>query len=95
MPVNKILCEGARVSAGDVVEVVMERDEEKRTVAPPPGLKKALAGNKAAEANWQKLPFTHKKEMAQAILGAKQEETRLRRLEKIMQVLKSGTKWTG
>ena len=95
MPVNKTLCEGARVAAGDVVEVVMERDEEERTVEAPPLLKKALAKSKAAEENWRKLSFTHKKEMAQAILGAKQEETRLRRLMKIVQVLKSGSKWTG
>jgi uncharacterized protein YdeI (YjbR/CyaY-like superfamily) len=27
--------------------------------------------------------------------GAKQEETRVRRLAKVMQVLETGTKWTG
>jgi len=58
-------------------------------------LKKALAKNKTAQANWQKLSFTHKKEMALAIVGAKQEETRTRRLEKIMEILKTGAKWTG
>jgi len=51
--------------------------------------------NKAARVNWDKLAFTHKKEMAQSILGAKQEETRTRRLAKIMDVLKTGKKWTG
>ncbi|HXC43264.1 MAG TPA: YdeI/OmpD-associated family protein [Candidatus Dormibacteraeota bacterium] len=73
----------------------MERDEEKRTVDAPPLLKKELAKNKTARANWEKLAFTHKKEMAQAILGAKREETRTRRLAKVMDVLKTGTKWTG
>jgi uncharacterized protein YdeI (YjbR/CyaY-like superfamily) len=58
-------------------------------------LKKALAKNKTAQANWQKLSFTHKKEMALAILGAKQEETRARRLAKVVEVLKTGKKWTG
>jgi len=95
MPVNRALCEGAGVEPGDIVDVVMERDEAERTVEAPPLLKKALAKNKAAQANWQKLSFTNKKEMAQAILGAKQEETRTRRLEKVMQVLTSGTKWKG
>jgi hypothetical protein len=95
MPVNKTLCQGARVQPGDIVEVVLERDEEERTVEAPPVLKKALAKNKAAEANWQKLSFTHKKEMALAIVGAKQEETRTRRLGEIMQILKSGARWTG
>jgi hypothetical protein len=95
MPVNSTLCRGAGVKPGDHVEVVMERDEEKRTVDAPPLLKKELAKNKAARANWEKLAFTHKKEMAQSILGAKQEETRTRRLAKIMDVLKTGTTWTG
>src|SRR5579863_8289594 len=36
MPVNSTLCRGAGVRAGDHVEVVMERDEEKRTVDAPP-----------------------------------------------------------
>jgi hypothetical protein len=95
MPVNKKLCEGAGVRPGDTVDVVMERDEEARTVEAPLALKKELAKNKAAQANWEKLSFTHKKEMALAIAGAKQEETRARRLGKIMQILKSGAKWTG
>jgi hypothetical protein len=95
MPVNKVLCRGAGVQPGDMVDVVMERDEEERTVEAPAGLKKALAKNKVAKANWEKLSFTHKKEMALAIVGAKQEETRARRLGKIVEILKSGAKWTG
>src|SRR5271167_4655837 len=95
MPVNKLLLAGAGAQPGDMVDVVMERDEEERTVEAPPLLKKALAKNKTAQANWEKLSFTHKKEMALAIVGAKQEETRARRLEKIVEILKTGAKWTG
>jgi hypothetical protein len=95
MPVNKALCAGAGARPGDMVDVVMERDEEVRTVEAPPPLKKALAKNKTARANWEKLPFTHKKEIAIWIEGAKKQETRERRLTKAMQVLEKGTKWTG
>jgi Flp pilus assembly protein CpaB len=95
MPVNKKLCEGAGVQPGDTVDVVMERDEEERTVEAPAVLKKALAKDMAAQTNWEKLSFSHKKEMALAILGAKQEETRTRRLAKIVEILKTGAKWTG
>jgi hypothetical protein len=95
MPVNKLLRAGSGAEPGDMVDVVMERDDEERTVEAPPTLKKALAKSKPAQANWQKLSFTNKKEMALAILGAKQEETRTRRLEKIMKILKTGAKWTG
>jgi hypothetical protein len=95
MPVNKALRASAGVKAGDIVDVVMERDDGERTVEAPAGLKKELEKNKAAKANWEKLAFTPKKEMAERILGAKQEETRARRLAKVMQVLEKGTKWTG
>ena len=95
MPVNKMLRQGAGAQPGDFVDVVMERDEEERTVEAPPLLKKELAKNKVAQANWQKLSFTHKKEMALAIVGAKQEETRARRLAKIVEILKTGARWNG
>src|SRR5450631_2972121 len=46
MPVNKTLCQGAGVEPGDVVDVVMKRDVEERTVEAPPELKKELAKSK-------------------------------------------------
>jgi len=95
MAVNKSMREGAGVKAGDRVEVVMERDLEERTVVAPPQLKKALAKQKKAQANWDKMSFSHKKEIARWIAEAKQEETRARRLAKAMEILKTGTKWTG
>jgi hypothetical protein len=95
MPVNKTLCQGAGVQAGDLVDVVMERDSEERTMEAPAELKKELAKSKKAQQRWDGLAFTHKKEMAVSITGAKQEGTRKRRLAKVMQVLKSGEKWTG
>lgn len=95
MPVNKVLRTGAGVEPGDVADVEMERDEEKRTVEAPALLKKALAKNKAAKAHWDKLSFTHAKEMAKWINEAKQEETRERRLGKVVEVLEKGTTWRG
>jgi hypothetical protein len=95
MPVNKTLRKGAGAEPGDVVEVVMERDEAERTVKPPPELAKELAKSKTARERWDQLAFTHKKEIANSISGAKQEETRKRRLAKVIAVLKTGTKWAG
>jgi hypothetical protein len=95
MPVNKTLCEGAGVKPGDIVDVVMERDEAERTVEPPPQLKKEFVKNKKALARWETLSFSHKKEIALSIREAKQEETRTRRLAKVMRVLTTGAKWTG
>jgi hypothetical protein len=95
MPVNKVLCEGAGVQPGDLVDVVMERDSEERTVETPAELKKELSKSKKAQERWDGLAFTHKKEMANSISGAKQEETRKRRLAKVMGILKTGARWTG
>ncbi|MGB8730945.1 MAG: YdeI/OmpD-associated family protein [Candidatus Sulfotelmatobacter sp.] len=95
MPVNKTLRDGAGAQPGDMVDVVMERDKEKRTVEAPAALKKALTKSKVAKANWEKMAFTHKKEIALWIEAAKQEETKARRVTKAMQVLEKRTKWTG
>jgi len=92
MPVNKTLCQGAGAQPGDTVDVVMERDAEERTVEAPPELKKELSKNRKAQERWEKLAFTHKKEMANSISGARQEETKKRRLSKVMNVLKTGAK---
>lgn len=73
----------------------MERDLQERPVEAPPELKKELAKNRKAKARWDELAFTVKKEMANSLSGAKQEETKKRRLAKVMQVLKTGAKWTG
>lgn len=95
MPVNKTLCQGAGVKPGDIVDVVMQRDAEERTVEPPVELARVLKKSKQARERWEKLSFTHKKKMANSIRGAKQEQTRERRLAKVVSVLETGVKWTG
>jgi hypothetical protein len=95
MVVNKSIRDGAGVNAGDTVAVVMERDEDERVVEVPLALKKAMARNRTAQNKWKALSYTHRKEMAISIRDAKQEETRQRRLAKVMEVLNSDKKWTG
>lgn len=95
MAVNRAMREGARAKAGDVVDVVMEHDEEDRTVEAPPELQRELAKSKKAQERWEELSFTHKKEMANSVRDAKQEETKKRRLTKVMEILKTRAKWTG
>jgi uncharacterized protein YdeI (YjbR/CyaY-like superfamily) len=88
MAVNRSMPDAANAKAGDAVDVVIERDEEARTVEAPPELQKELAKSKKARERWDQLAFTHKKEMAISIRDAKQEETKQRRLAKVMRVLK-------
>lgn len=92
MVVNKKLREGAKVKGNDLINVVMERDTEPRIITPPDDFAKALRKNKEAKAMWDKLSYTHQKEHVQAIEDAKKEETRIRRIEKAIEMLAAGKK---
>jgi hypothetical protein len=78
--VLKSIQDAAGVGFGDYVTVELELDTTPRVVEPPPDLAEAIAGNKAMAANWEKLSFTNKKEMALSLTEARKPETRERRL---------------
>jgi hypothetical protein len=90
--VNKQLRAGANAKSGDTVSLTLERDEEPRIITPPDDLARALRADKAAQAAWDKLSYTHKKEHARAIEDAKRPETRVRRIEKAIAQLVEGKK---
>lgn len=92
MAVNADMRAGAKCKAGDTVAVVMEIDEEKRTVEVPPYLKKVIAGDAKAKAAWEKLSFTHQKEWVRAVEEAKKPETREKRIAAMMEDLKKEKK---
>jgi hypothetical protein len=84
---NKQLQAGAKAKPGDMVAVVMERDTGEWTLEPPAELAKAFRQSKEAKTLWDKLAYTHRKEFAQWISGAKQEETRERRAAKAISMV--------
>jgi len=69
---------------GDEVDVNLELETAPREVEMPPELTAALAADPVAAAAFEKLSFTFRKEHARAISEAKAEQTKQRRLEKIM-----------
>jgi len=79
---------GAGVKAGDFVTIVLEPDTEKREIKIPMPLQRAL-GKKLTE-KLDALSFTHKKEFIVWYSGAKMEDTRARRVEKMKQMLSTG-----
>jgi hypothetical protein len=87
VPVRRDRREAAGVEVGDIVNVTIAPDKEVRRVDPPPELRAVLEKNGAARAEWERLSYTHKREHAEAILLAKQTETRARRVQKILQKL--------
>jgi len=89
MVVNRQMREAGGLSAGQTVSVVMERDDEPRTVEVPADLQAALAKTRGAQEAWARLSFTHQREHVEAINGAKQPETRARRIAKALDHLAS------
>ncbi len=87
MAVNAEMRAGAKCKAGDTVAVVMELDEEKRTIEVPAHLKKVIAGDAQAQEAWGKLSFTHQKEWVRAVEEAKKPETREKRIAAMMEAL--------
>jgi hypothetical protein len=87
MVVNRKMREEGGLTAGETVSVVMERDDEARTIEPPEDLAAALRSDPAALRGWEKSSFTHKREYAEAILEAKRPETRARRIAKAVEQL--------
>lgn len=81
MVINKHMRESAQVKGGETITVTMERDDEPRTVEVPKDFAAALKKNKPAQAVWDKLSYTHRKEHVKAIEEAKRSETRTRRIE--------------
>ena len=73
---------------GDTIDVVVWKDEAERVVAIPPGFK-ALLRKEDLLAAFEKLSYTHRKEHVKWIEEAKKEETRQRRIEKAIAMLKS------
>jgi Bacteriocin-protection, YdeI or OmpD-Associated/Domain of unknown function (DUF1905) len=81
---------GAGVAAGDAVEVVLELDTAPREVEVPAALAEALAADPQAKAIFDGLAFTHRKEYARWIAEAKRDETRQRRVEQAVVMIKEG-----
>lgn len=75
------------IKGGDAIEVEIALDEAPREVAIPPALAKALAKKKGAKAAFDVLSYTARKEAARQVESAKSEETRARRIAKIVEGL--------
>ena len=86
--VNAEARRSAGVKAGDLVDITLEPDSEKREIEIPMALQKAL-GKKLTQ-KLDALSFTHKKEFIVWYSGAKLEDTRARRVVKMKQMLLAG-----
>ena len=86
MAVPKVFRDVANIKAGETITVTMEKDLEKRTVEVPKDFADALKKANLQDV-FSKLSYTHQKEYVRAIVEAKKEETRIRRIEKTIEQL--------
>ena len=87
LPLSAEHRKAAGVQAGDLVDVVIELDLEPRTVEVPDVPAAALAEG-GVMAIFDALSYTNRKEFARQVETAKAEETRNRRIAKIVSKLK-------
>jgi bifunctional DNA-binding transcriptional regulator/antitoxin component of YhaV-PrlF toxin-antitoxin module len=78
--------EAAGAGAGDLITVTLELDEGYRKVDIPPELRDVLTANGLTE-TFDTLTYSKRKEFARQVSEAKAEETKNRRVEKIVQEL--------
>jgi hypothetical protein len=88
--VGKDILEGAGAATGDTVQVELALDDAPRTVDVPADLKAALGKAGAQAKAFAALSFSHKTEYVDWIESAKKPETRLRRVEKTLEMLAAG-----
>ena len=88
IPVRKSHQQAARLDGKDTIEVRLDLDTEKREVKPPADLVEALEAASAWD-RWTDLTYTHQREHVEAIQEAKKPETRLRRIERAVQMVRS------
>jgi len=79
---------------GDTVEIVVWKDEEVRTVEVPAEFERSMK-KEGLLSVFNELSYTHRKEYCRWISEARKEETRLRRLEKAIGMLKKGVRAPG
>jgi hypothetical protein len=78
----------AGVVTGDEVEVEVEFDAEPPVVVEPPDFARALDADPLARRAYDGLAYSHQREHVGAIEGAKRPETRARRIEKAVAMLR-------
>lgn len=78
----------AGVEIGERIDVRIRVDTDERVIEIPLALAEALDADPAVRAAFENLAPSKRKEMARQVAEAKQEETRQRRLEKVLDALR-------
>jgi len=77
-------------SFGDEVTIEFEEDLDPRVIDVPPDLQQALDADPAAHTYFDRLSYTHQKEYVSWIKEAKRDQTRQKRIQQTIDMLKQG-----
>ena len=79
--------EAMGIEIGQTIAVAIEPDTEPRVVEVPEDLRRALSKNAVARRRFEALAPSHRKEHAQWVAEAKKDETRARRVLRVIEML--------
>jgi hypothetical protein len=88
--VNRSIREAIGATRGDSVQVLMQADLDERKVIIPEDLSASLHANPACQAIFEKLSYSHQKQVVEWIESAKQAATRQNRISKTITMLSAG-----
>jgi uncharacterized protein YdeI (YjbR/CyaY-like superfamily) len=80
----------AGLKAGDTVQVVLELDTAPREVVVPETLAAALAADPVAKAFFDGLSYSNKRVFTESVAGTQNPETRARRVDKALALMREG-----
>ena len=94
IPLRKSNREAAGLEGGETIEVRVDLDTDKREVKPPADFVKAVKAAPSAWERWRALSYSHQREHVEAIERAKKPETRARRIDSAVRMLRLVSKKT-
>jgi hypothetical protein len=89
IPVSADIRAAAGITAGDSIIVELERDDATRTVDVPADLAEALRADSAASVRFAALSYSNQRRHVLSITGARTTETRARRIQRVLDELRT------
>jgi len=89
IPLRRSNREAAGLEGGETLEVRLDLDTDTREVTPPADFLKALKAAPLAWHRWCELSYSHQREYAESIEGAKKPDTRARRIEAAVRAIRA------
>ncbi len=89
IPVSAEIRSAAGIAAGDSITVQLERDDAPRTMDLPADLAEALRADPAASDRFAALSYSNQRRQVLSVTGARTAETRTRRIQRVLDELRT------